>query len=470
MSKATKRSRVAEKRWVRKSDGRLEAFNRSKMRLSVLKSGASRRQASQVTNTITKSVRACELCEDIEGKKEVSSARLSNVVIAELLKINKDAAERFSDYRIEKQKTRSPQTPFAPARSTPTQRRESQMATDDSQRLMYTNRMNALFSEISSISQQTNNITHSIESLNDRVHSLPTRITRVRQGNYRALTHLEADQVSLSETWATLSTNLRAVTSQRGEALHFQARNLQRVLAQKQGRSDYDLGNLQDIESGLAELRGNLSNIQSQIASSLTPIEKRYQSIDQDLRMAESTVTLVSDASFPWIDGETPIIATKAKDLNNDTEGIITLTNLRFIFEQEKEVVLKKRFFIVTEKKLVREVAVHKPIGMVTQLTKGRVGLLKGAGLFVEFASESGVPEMKFDTKGHEADWLTQGYNLIVSGQVEEELAAASPESKSDQETPELVACPICGAPYNEMIYRGQTSVNCRYCGAAIAL
>ena len=114
MSKVKKRSRVAEKRWVRKSDGRLEAFNRSKMRLSVLKAGASRRQASQVTNAITKSVRACELCVDIEGKKEVSSARLSNVVISELLKINKDAAERFSNYRIEKQKTRRPQTPIAP--------------------------------------------------------------------------------------------------------------------------------------------------------------------------------------------------------------------------------------------------------------------------------------------------------------------------------------------------------------------
>jgi len=466
MSKVKKRSRVVEKRWVRKSDGRLEAFNRSKIRVSVLKAGASRKQASQVASTISKSVLVCELCEDTGGKKEVSSARLSNVVIAELRKINRDAAKRFSNYRVGKQKTRSPQVPFG----TPTQSRENVMATDESQRLMYTNRVNALFSEISSISQQASNITHNIESLNDQVHSLPTRITRVRQGNYRALTHLETDQASLSEMWSQLSPNLRTITSQRSEAVHFKTRDLQRVLTQHQRRSNYDLGNLQNTESGLSELRLTLSDSQSQVASSLTPIEKRYQNIDQNLRMAESTVTLVSDASFPWIEEETPIIATKAKDLNNDVEGIITLTNLRFIFEQKKEIVLKKRFFIVTEKKIVREVAVQKPIGMVTQLMKGRVGLLKGAGLFVEFAEESGIPAMKFDTKGHEADWLTQGYNYIVSGQVDEELAAASPESTQGQETPQLVACPICGAPYNEIIYRGQTSVNCKYCGAAIAL
>ena len=81
-------------------------------------------------------------------------------------------------------------------------------------------------------------------------------------------------------------------------------------------------------------------------------------------------MTLINQASFPWIEGETAIISTKAKDLINNSNGIITLTNLHFIYEHEKEIVLKKRFFIVTEKKIVREVVVHKPIGIVTQITK----------------------------------------------------------------------------------------------------
>jgi len=142
MSKVKKRSLGVEKRWVRKSDGRLEAFNRSKIRLGVLKAGASRKQASQVTNTITKSVRMRELFNNVEGKKEVSSARLSNVVIAELQKINSDAAERFSNYRVRNQKTRGTRIPFG----TSTQSRENAVATDESQRLMYNNRVNALVS------------------------------------------------------------------------------------------------------------------------------------------------------------------------------------------------------------------------------------------------------------------------------------------------------------------------------------
>jgi len=227
---------------------------------------------------------------------------------------------------------------------------------------------------------------------------------------------------------------------------------------------------LQVIDSNLSELRLTLSEIRGYVTSSLTPLEKDYQKIDIDLKKAERTVTLITQASFPWIEGETPIISTKAKDLINNSKGILTLTNLHFIFEYEKEIVLKKRFFIVTEKKIVREVVVHKPIGMVTKMTKGRVGLLKGSGLFVEFTSESGIPEMKLDTKGNEADWIVQSYNYIVSGQADEELSAVTPKAESDKETPQLLICQICGAPYTEKIYRGQISVNCKYCKAVITL
>lgn len=455
-----------EKRWVRKRNGRLQVFNRQKIRSSVVNAGATQKQARHVANTITESVRVCKLCRDINGKKEVSSARLSNTVTSELFKINRNAADRYSKYRNLTQKPPSGRAIF----TTPTQPRERKRETNETTRLRYTNQMNTLFSQITSINQQAHNATSRIENLNDRIHSLPTRITRIRQGNYQVSTHLESDQVALSERWSNLSPDLRSTTYQRRDTVQSKTQDLQRALTQTQRRTDYNLGNLGSIESSLSELRRNLSEIEGFVASSISPLEKKYQSIDTDLRMAESTVTLVSQASFPWMERETPIIATKVKDLNNNLDGILTLTNLRFILEHEKEIVLKKRLFIVTEKKNVREVALQKPIGMVTRLTKGKVGLLKGSGLFVEFAPESGIPEMKFDTKGHEADWMAQRYNYIISGQADEELVTVTPESTPGQKAPQLVACHVCGAPYKEQIYRGQTSVTCQYCGAVIAL
>ena len=107
---------------------------------------------------------------------------------------------------------------------------------------------------------------------------------------------------------------------------------------------------------------------------------------------------------------------------------------------------------------------------MVTRLVEGKVGFFKGAGVFVEFASESGLPEMKFDTTGQDATWLTESYNDIISGDIDDELAATAPEPTAASAAPQLVACQICGAPYDETVYRGQTSVRCKYCGAVIDL
>jgi hypothetical protein len=208
----------------------------------------------------------------------------------------------------------------------------------------------------------------------------------------------------------------------------------------------------------------------SSIANEMSPLEQKYESINQDLERAENTLSLLQGASFPWEKSETPIVAIRAKDLNSDLDGVITLTNLNFIFEQEKEVVLKKTLFVVTEKKTIREAKVQKPIGMIASLIHGKVGFFKGSGLFVKFAPESGISEMKFDTSSEDAEWIAKSYKYINSGQADNELAAAAPLAAKEQETPHLVICKVCGAPYSEKIYRGQTSVNCKYCGAVVSL
>jgi hypothetical protein len=213
-----------------------------------------------------------------------------------------------------------------------------------------------------------------------------------------------------------------------------------------------------------------LSEIQNTIVTAMSPLAKRFESIDHDLRKAESTVHITSQASFPWEEDESLIVAAKVKDLNNDVDGILILTTNRFIFESEKEIALKKVLFVVTEKKTVREVVVQKPIGMVSKLIQGKVGFFKGSGLFVEFVPESGIPEMKFDSSDQDAEWIVESYNYIISGQAEEELASVTPTETADQEEQKPAVCPTCSAPYKEKIYRGQTSVSCKYCGTTIAL
>jgi predicted nucleic acid-binding Zn-ribbon protein len=398
---------------------------------SMRNAGATPQQANIVTNRVTAR---------LAPRVTVQSTEISSMVARSLSHVNPTASQNYAEIR--------------------------------DQRLAYNERVNRLSVEIAAINQQVNSATARVERLDSQIQSLPRRITKIRQGNYRLLANLEADQAALSRDWNRIAPELRTTTNLKGETVRAQIQNLQRTLTYRVGSGDYNFGNLQEIESGIPELRSNLSEMHSSITSALSPLEQKFENINQDLTRAESTISLLEGASFPWEEGETPILAIKAKDLNSDLEGVITLTNLHFIFEHVKEVALKKILFVVTEKKTVREVMVQKPIGMVTDLVQGKVGFFKGSGLFVKFASEAGIPEMKFDTTGEDADWITKSYSQIISGQTDKELAASTPatEVKAEKEKLQLVTCPVCSAPYTEKVYRGQTSVNCKYCGALVSL
>lgn len=416
-------------RRIVKRDGRIEEFNRIKMINSIRSAGATQREANLVTNRVsTRIVR----------QTPIPSKEVSNMVARSLSHVNPTASRNYAYNRDRK--------------------------------LAYNNRVNQLSTEISNINRQTDIALSRIKNLDNQIQGLAGRIARIRQGNYQVLTHLETEQTSLSENWARICPQLLTNSSLKSEILRTQIRDLQQALSYKMGSADYNLSSLQEIESGIPKLRLSLSEMKNSIANELSPIENKFEEIDKNLKSAESTLSIVEKASFPWEEGESPILAINVKDLNNDREGFITLTNLRFIFEHTKEVALKKVLFVVTEKKITREVIVEKPIGMVTGITKGKVGFFKGAGLFVQFASEAGIPEMKFDTTGEDAEWVTKSYNYIISGQAEKELEAVAPEGMEEKVAPMLVTCPVCGAPYTEKVYRGQTSVNCKYCGAVISI
>jgi len=412
-----------------KRDGQVEPFNRVKMIESMRHAGATPQQASLVTNRVVTR---------LQPGPPIPSRQVSTMVARSLSHVNPTASRNYADTR--------------------------------DQKLAYNERANRLSAQIAAINQQVNSATLRIGNLDSKIQGLPSRISQIRKSNFRVMTHLETDQATLYDEWLGLSPELRNTANLKGEVVRNQVRDLQQVLTNKLRLPDYNVSSLQEIESAIPQLRSNLSEMQSSIVNAMSPLEQKFESINQEVEQAENTLSLLQGASFPWEEGETPILSIRAKDLDSDFEGVITLTNLNFVFEQEKEVVLKKTLFVVTEKKTVREVKVQKPIGMIASLIHGKVGFFKGSGLFVKFAPESGIREMKFDTSSEDADWITKSYNYVNSGQAETELAAAAPPATKEQVTPQLVICKVCGAPYTEKVFRGQTSVNCKYCGAVVSI
>lgn len=328
------------------------------------------------------------------------------------------------------------------------------------------NRVNTLRMSVSSLMREADGVQQRISDIDDRIGDLPNRVAKIRRGNYLLMGNIEEAQGSLADRWRERGPALRDEAWGRLDSIRGDLQSLSGIVAAL--TSDAAPG-LSDAESRLRGVKGDVSSVSSLVQGEVDEFEGSFRGLDSELTQAENTVELLAEPSFDWKRGEHPIISVRAHHLNDDIHGVLTLTNQRFLFEEEKEVVLKKTLFIATEKKTVRETIIDAPVGAVESLEKGRVGLFKGEGLYVKFAPQTGLKEARFDTRGDEGEELIRLFEYIDSGEAERELEKLRGDEEEEGEAM-LVVCPVCSAPYTEEVFRGQTSVECRYCGAVIRL
>ena len=327
-------------------------------------------------------------------------------------------------------------------------------------------RVNSLRTSVSSLMSEADGVQRRISDLDDRIGDLPNRVSRIRRGNYFLMGHIEDAQGSLTDRWGERGPALRDEAWGRLDSIRSGLQSLSDVVSMLD--SDASPG-VSGAESRLISLRGDISSVRSLVMGEVNEIEGSFTELDSELALAENTVELLSEPSFEWKMREHPVISIRAHHLDDDIHGFLTLTNQRFIFEGEKEVVLKKTLFITTEKKVVRETIIDEPVGAVETVEKGKVGLFKGAGLYVKFDPQTGLEEARFDTRGDEGDQVVRLFEYIDSGEAERELEKIRGEDEEEGVSAPVV-CPICSAPYTKEVFRGQTSVECEYCGAVIHL
>ncbi len=341
------------------------------------------------------------------------------------------------------------------------------MSSQNTRQNIYQQKINTLINEVNGLRLQLGGTEGKINRVDDTISKLPARIAAVRQMNYRIQTNFEGDQGTAAQRWAEIGPSVKTEASSRAGTIKMELNNLERDINSRRISASYDLVGLSGLDLRINTLRTLVYDFSSRIDWEMVPLESILTPLEQGVSNAEEVVKITSTASFQWKEGETPVVAVHAKDMNAKMEGILTLTNQRIIYEGEKEIILKKTLFIVTEKKIERTPILERPIGSISKITKGRVGLLAGAGLFIEF--KQGDSELKLDTKSEEADRVLKYHGLITSGQVDEELAKLTPTASGKVEK-RIISCPKCGAPYTDEVYRGQMTVQCKYCSTSITV
>lgn len=353
----------------------------------------------------------------------------------------------------------------------------SEMSAVDREKQNLRSRLRSIESNLSSASGKINKVESDLNYVEGAMASLPTRLSKVRSQGYECMSYLEKSQDLLTTKWAESGPLIKQGFKDSAQPLRGEVSRLRSEISRL--RSEIERGSLSRVRSSASRLSSEVSSLNVRIksetnkfSSSLKEFKRSISVLDRDLRIAETTMRWVSQASFPWKKGESTVLALKGKIMTEDKKkGTLFLTNRRFIFEGTKVVVLKKVLFIATKKKTVRTVLVDQPIGVIQEISKGKVGFLAGAGVYVRYKPDSGLEEMPVDVKGEEVEMIIKFFNYIISGEADIEIAAVRGESpKKTLPTVKILRCPTCGAPHTSEIYRGQTSVQCEYCRSVIPI
>ncbi|MEM2995603.1 MAG: hypothetical protein QXI91_06295 [Candidatus Bathyarchaeia archaeon] len=336
--------------------------------------------------------------------------------------------------------------------------------------------LRSIESELSSASGVISDVERKLALIEGAMGSLPSRLATVRGRGYAAMGYLEKSIELLTTKWKDSAPILKQAFLNNVQPLTTQIRMLETEA--RRLRTEIDRGNVIYSQSLAARLLVEASSLRaravseaSKVNASLNELMASITAIDRDLKIAEKTVQLFSQASFPLKQEECPILAVEGKIMVGEkSEGTLYFTNQRFIFEGKREVVLEKKLFIATKKKVERVVLVEQPIGALQEISKGRVGLVAWTGVYIRFKPERGLAETPFDVKDWEADVITRFFNYIIGGEADRDIATIRGVTAKEAPAIQIVRCLNCGAPYTREIYKGQTTVQCEYCGASIQI
>jgi hypothetical protein len=336
--------------------------------------------------------------------------------------------------------------------------------------------LNSIESNLSEASRLLNEAESGLNTLDASIGGLAGRLSTVRGRGYAAMGHLDQTIKILTEKWAAVGPGVRQSLANGAGPMRGQIAGAQseaNTLREMIAMDNYPVaeGMAAQLSSRSESIKSSASREAAQAMAPIRDLNTTLGAVERDLKLAETTVDLFAQAAFPMQQQESPVLAIEGKLMEGEKcHGTLYFTNHRFVFEGQKEVVLEKHFLIVTKKRIERVMMIERPVGAVHQISKGRVGLIAGIGVFVEFKPEVGLPVTPFDVKGWEADVITRFFKYITGGEADRDIAAAHGVTNPVAPTIKLARCPACGAPHNGEIYQGQTSVQCEYCGAAVAI
>jgi hypothetical protein len=275
---------------------------------------------------------------------------------------------------------------------------------------MYLKEIGDMDKEVSKLALQLNDA-ENLYSTKSRLTKLFSSVANIRKLNYNLQTNLETDLIKAVELWIPLESSLKDEVGKRAESIRMENSSLPIQIEARRGTSEYysgDIRSLDPLNKRVSAHKKCVNDLSNYVNQSLSTLFGCLQSLEMRATTAENAINLTSTASFKLKENEVPVIAMRARDMDKKIKVLLTFTSQRVIYESIDE-------------KTERQLLFEKPADSVNRVTKGRVGLLAGEGIYVEFKQPS-ESRLKLDTEGEDANLAVQYFKMITSGQIDSEL------------------------------------------------
>ncbi len=245
--------------------------------------------------------------------------------------------------------------------------------------------ISSLQSSVSSLQSKLSlsDVSSDVTQLDQQLSKLATTLENVRNQGYKYSGDMDSKLYDVISQWQSLKPQVEQAIGQQASVLTQSAAGLQGTLSQlaaRAGNAAQARSLLPSASSTVNSLLGNASQAESTIEAMYANVKSDASAVTGRLSRIETMMALLSGAKFKMADGESGIMAVKAKldkEGKDDPEGYLFLTDKRLVFEQNQEIVTKKVLFVATEKEKLHEVLVEtqlSDIGIAKASKKGLMG------------------------------------------------------------------------------------------------
>ena len=345
----------------------------------------------------------------------------------------------------------------------------------------YRSKLSSIESEISSLKNKYlfQDIFNNIKDIETKLFSIGSKLKTIRQKGYVFRKDWENSIIAYQSELPDIKSNIHSesqnISNTHSFALNSILSEIVSIRSSFESTPGSYYSHIDSMESRIAPIKTMVEGAENKLKVMIQPMDEKVNRINSRIERIDKGFELIERASFKLFKAENLVDVWGAmyiKEGKKGPKGFIYLTDKRFRFEQNEDVVVSRKFLIVTKKERRQKLMVDEPIGLIASSKDTEKGLFLARKEMLELEFEQGAKIRKATFRTFiDSKELDDVLDSAISGRIMKTMtgeALKKEEKKEEKPLPKIDKCPACGASFNKPIVKGMTHIKCKYCGKLI--